>query len=322
MLSTKRTKIGIFVVACVFIVATGIVFTWRPRKAVRPLVIHTIAPAVVTIDMNAGSLPEALMGEPNPLAGDSDLPLLTIPAGVIPASTGQVYKITHVRNQYVVTVWSKKTELPDVYFFDMHWRRLGQLKGIQSRKGKRSVEAYWCPQKKALVGVIMWRESWDISVGLIDPERRTYKQTYLVKRSGCGVVPTTAGLVLSCSDPGSTAAYPRGRHVYEWIDPVDKQRRVIHTEGSDYISHTEPEVECASPDGSMVAFSRMGGGRKSGIWLLGVRSGRCVQVSSEDGQYYYHALLTWSGPRSLSCFCLHGGKRVHFTVSNLPDINQ
>ena len=82
-------------------------------------------------------------------------------------------------------------------------------------------------------------------------------------------------------------------------------RRVLVEERWDP-SLTPMDRAYLSPDGRFLAFDRARspssmamGGRCSGIWLLDLGSGECVELTYEDTSDYRHRLLGWGGPDTL-----------------------
>jgi hypothetical protein len=82
-------------------------------------------------------------------------------------------------------------------------------------------------------------------------------------------------------------------------------RRVLVEERWDP-SLTAIETPCLSPDGRFLAFERVrspaamaAGGKCSGIWLLDLDSGKCVELTYEDTSDYHHRLLGWGSADTL-----------------------
>jgi hypothetical protein len=61
-----------------------------------------------------------------------------------------------------------------------------------------------------------------------------------------------------------------------------------------------------SPDGTRIAFDRLPpGNKRSGIWLLDLRSRRCRQVTFPT-EGFSHLLLRWEGDSAVLAGCVPG----------------
>jgi len=187
--------------------------------------------------------------------------------------------------------------------FDAQGKRAGSLDTRSVVPGETILEvaADW-DEARLRVGVWILTESAGY-IGLVDPSSARFD---LIGRVDDVAEDSRPAWILWRGNALLVCYEAEGANVVVEVDAESGDARRVLVEERWDPSLTGIETPCLSPDGRFLAFDRVrspsamaAGGKCSGIWLLDLDSGKCVELTYEDTSDYHHRLLGWGSADTL-----------------------
>jgi hypothetical protein len=181
--------------------------------------------------------------------------------------------------------------------FDAQGEHAGSLDTRSVAPGETVLEvaADW-DEARLRVGVWIRTESAGY-IGLVDPSSARFD---LIARVDDVAEESLPAWILWRGNALLVCYEAEGANVVVEVETESGDARRVLVEGTWDPSLTAVETPCLSPDGRFLAFDRVRspssmarGGRCSGLWLLDLDSGKCVELTYEDTGDYHHRLLGW-----------------------------
>lgn len=274
--------------------------------------------------------PDDVLGLEHALAIEK-IPRGKIPAGFVPLSAldgkkhfaviGRQNSANFMRHTGSNRGKAERNQTTKILVFSKNWRLVGTIRGLP-REFERTVDPTailkW-NHDESLLGVMYFygaKQHQVMDIGVVDP-----KSLRLQVISHIGGVEDAVlegwlwngkQIVAFCHVASGGVAV---NAIY--VSDIDSHHtRLLYKDANPFA----PSIEdmALSPNGTHVAFDRDGTTKyATGIWLLNLKTGKCIEVTHENAGFYYHYLGCWLAPNKL-LFTSNGAGVYQLTFKAMP----